>query len=803
MLAAVVMPAANASAALHFTETDNGIHGIDQDPEVGLHNSYAWCSAVFRQTETGADGEIQKDYLWVGTNRDAGGSILTLSGLIGDVSDAIYDILGMPEVSDDKAGRIYRYDLNDPEAEWELMYKNDSYSGFRKMIVFDGDLYVFAGITNRLPAATGSQFAAVYRFSADFAYGDTPEVVHWVRFPAITATDLLIECYRSAFVYDGYMYIGIFNGEIYRTAEPIVQSTVPNNGLPANRVYADGWELVANLDQGTSNSGPKIWDITMFNGSLYAFVTGAGFAVYKLTDTGVPGELWTMEQIVGDEDEALYPAGLGVTGHVAASPFLSTAFDQDYVYVTTFANGPAFMTLAGAGQLVRAFENHYNPANIYRFNANDEWEVIVGEWGVPKDDETNKIAIDKNGNPVPVIGNMRSGFYLGESEQNPSPNLYIWQMVEHEGRLYATTWDVGVFRKAIPFMITNVFIQNFGTDNMEELAGLITDVAEDLAAIAVSLADPVFFENVVQNLSSLGESITDYFGSEILTEGFLQSLLEDFYNQLVIDLLDVVDITLLQNLRTSMDALTDALGSEDMLNAITETMDVLAAVAFFIMDRSNPAGFDIFYSDDGVNFYPYTVNGFGHDNNYGGRNLLSTEYGLFVLTANPFTGCQVWLLDDVKPSISSAHTDSISMKVGGTVTFFVETEALAARYIGVTLGDGKAVNAKIEFVGEVGQIATSYWSSIDTATNILGQVVYVEDGRNYAPVHRYEVTLTGLSAFEGTVDMIVDVDGMQSTYTVDLLVEDEDTNWILIAAVAAAAVIAVIVGAFVIRRPKA
>jgi hypothetical protein len=65
---------------------------------------------------------------------------------------------------------------------------------------------------------------------------------------------------------------------------------------------------------------------------------------------------------------------------------------------------------------------------------------------------------------------------------------------------------------------------------------------------------------------------------------------------------------------------------------------------FFLMDTSNPPGFDLYVSEDGVNFSPVTLDGFGDPNNYGGRVLIPSEYGLFVLTANPFTGGQVWLL---------------------------------------------------------------------------------------------------------------------------------------------------------------
>lgn len=60
----------------------------------------------------------------------------------------------------------------------------------------------------------------------------------------------------------------------------------------------------------------------------------------------------------------------------------------------------------------------------------------------------------------------------------------------------------------------------------------------------------------------------------------------------------------------------------------------------------NDAGFDIYVSSDGINWDPVTTDGFADPYNYGGRVLKSTDEGLFVGTANPFWGCQVWLLNE-------------------------------------------------------------------------------------------------------------------------------------------------------------
>ena len=54
----------------------------------------------------------------------------------------------------------------------------------------------------------------------------------------------------------------------------------------------------------------------------------------------------------------------------------------------------------------------------------------------------------------------------------------------------------------------------------------------------------------------------------------------------------------------------------------------------FIMD--NQSGFDLFRSFDGENWVPVTKNGMGNPYNIGLRTMVSSPFGLFLGTANPF-----------------------------------------------------------------------------------------------------------------------------------------------------------------------
>ncbi|MCL2143635.1 MAG: hypothetical protein FWH44_05215, partial [Methanomassiliicoccaceae archaeon] len=231
MLTMVVMPAVNVSAAERLTVYD----GIDPDEESGLHNAYAWCGALFEQD----DGS----YLWTGTNRDIGANILgRIPGIAG--IPEIYDLMGIPAPSADAAGEIYRYNLNAAEPVWELMYKDPAINGYRKMLVFNDDLYVFAGLSNRsADPEKDYNYTAVYRFPADFKAGDTPDVVLWERLPP---NILVQEYFRAACIYDGKLYVGTYDCRVWCTDGTGLMAQTPTTGaaVPDPARYA-GWTPVA------------------------------------------------------------------------------------------------------------------------------------------------------------------------------------------------------------------------------------------------------------------------------------------------------------------------------------------------------------------------------------------------------------------------------------------------------------------------------------------------------------------------------------------------------------------------------
>lgn len=57
-------------------------------------------------------------------------------------------------------------------------------------------------------------------------------------------------------------------------------------------------------------------------------------------------------------------------------------------------------------------------------------------------------------------------------------------------------------------------------------------------------------------------------------------------------------------------------------------------------------GFDLWKSPDGARWFPVCLDGLGNPYNYGLRNIFRSSNGdLYLGTANPFQGCEVWLQD--------------------------------------------------------------------------------------------------------------------------------------------------------------
>ncbi|MTH54956.1 hypothetical protein GKZ89_16255 [Bacillus mangrovi] len=88
-------------------------------------------------------------------------------------------------------------------------------------------------------------------------------------------------------------------------------------------------------------------------------------------------------------------------------------------------------------------------------------------------------------------------------------------------------------------------------------------------------------------------------------------------------------------------------GSPDMALLMGEEMMEEMVMSFLTSKELIPNpffGFDLWKSGNAVLWTPITFNGLGNPKNYGVRNLFPSDNGnLYLGTANPFQGCEVWV----------------------------------------------------------------------------------------------------------------------------------------------------------------
>lgn len=99
--------------------------------------------------------------------------------------------------------------------------------------------------------------------------------------------------------------------------------------------------------------------------------------------------------------------------------------------------------------------------------------------------------------------------------------------------------------------------------------------------------------------------------------------------------MEVILDTLLGN-RAAIEARITAPITEIIINIYAAIVRILAEVKY-------PIGFDLYESGNGRTFKRLIKSGLNNPNNYGGRILfVDSEDKLYIGTANPFEGCEVW-----------------------------------------------------------------------------------------------------------------------------------------------------------------
>lgn len=406
---------------------------------------------------------------------------------------------------------------------------------------------------------------------------------------------------------------------------------------------------------------------------------------------------------------AKYESGLGIPYHAVATPFKYTACDgNEYVYVGTFSNIIYAIQRMTQFDFSYLYESFKTPTTLYRFDENDNWDLVIG---TPNDSQSFETA----------LGNYKAGFVSKCSNIDYSSNQYIWRMSNYNDKLFLGTFDSStlydyLIPKNIPCSLNNFkeilkFLLNYLIQlkiinsskayNIIDLFKNYTNLSNTPDKISLVYAcshsnemkPSEYLEDHINNLTINAHlNLLSYFNAflpdDLSTE--ITELISDinfvncgnYLNKNVLSALDMISKKfpydtinddekylelIYENLSYyfgdgTVDAIRNAIdkcnnNKENLILLISKiknylNSDEIARQIYYIKEirkmlDNSLSGFDFFVSNDGLNFSRITRNGFNDKFNYGLRTFISSNDCLYIGTANPFYGGQLWKLTEI------------------------------------------------------------------------------------------------------------------------------------------------------------
>ena len=636
---------------------------------VDRRNGYAWAMAE------------SKNYIYIGSNRNIIFSLIKSIFILGNFAETITDLIFEDDVSTetvDNSAEIFRYNKLTKKIEQvyksELTLEGGFYeSGYISAVSFkpynEDNESIYIG-------AFGNNYTRILKFKENYVIDvDKPEVV----FIDNTGKSSV----GAMGVHEAKLYFGLM---ITDTDLRIMESAAPSKNTWNIVADLNDFNNIPNVDIGSSRSG-GIFDLISYNGYLYAIIGSgnkpineSGFLIFKgkyigLMAKGSNRYGWKWDMIVGPNGK--YEAGMGINSYAIATPFKYKASDgKEYVYVGTFSNVIQSTQKLISFDFSYLYENFVKPTQLYRFDENDNWEMIIG---TPSENEPLKIR----------IGNYKAGFVPDNSGINYSSNHYIWRMAEYNGKLFLGTFDSSsLYDYLIPKNIPD-YIDSFEGIliillNFLSLINVIK--SEDIKTILQLFNDYEYFDDkYINNYDALSLSYTSLHFNEIKPSDYIEKVMKNIDLNYNLNILNSLN-TLAKKIPTSISSdndkyleaiylyLSSQLGKSTIGNIkntiykLSNNKKQLKLLLFKIKDLvtsqefltqlyymksirkmidTSIKGADLYVSEDGIHFKKITINGFNDKYNYGLRTFVSSTDGLYIGTANPFYGGQLWKLNEI------------------------------------------------------------------------------------------------------------------------------------------------------------
>lgn len=603
----------------------------------------------------------------------------------------------------DKDSNSILLKINTKTGETKLLI-SDSLNGvapfFRNAVSYKGKLYFcgtvrYNGGQNGLPAVyeidpKTDEYKVVYQ-------GLSSAQDQGAAFKQGIATGI-----RGMCVHDGQLVISnVGKNAAGKFVATILTSSDPSKGQGsfteiANSDTLFGYPAIRYQD---SIYGGAIWDMASYNGHLYVTIcTGTpenapddnsmqSFAMVRGDKNADGSYTWT--PIVGDQEADGARYCFGIDPARTRSGAANLIVYNDYLYIGEYNDEEIALERilfnksksdesgkSSMGGVDCSFVNANleQSVNIYRMDKDENMELVVG-------DRTDMF-------PEGGISGLTSGF--GRNE-----NQYIWRMQKFDGKLYIGTFDTASLLEPIgqfsngdiidmtpeewdsqvqrlrdlldhlldkkspddPIVPVNTLADDDSNEAVEvddsneaaevddsneavdvddektEVAKGFGDLSDALGDAAGGLCDQAAtmsqdFEDDAAYVQKIDGEIA-YFKS--FADQYQDML--DSYESLKQQYEDAYGTELPSDIQDALDKLL----SEENLKKL---QSVLTCMCYL---RDAERGFDMYVTEDGVNFTTLTTNGFNDPYNHGLRTFAVTNQGLCLGTANPFYGCQVWI----------------------------------------------------------------------------------------------------------------------------------------------------------------
>ncbi|MBR2191472.1 MAG: Ig-like domain-containing protein [Eubacterium sp.] len=206
--------------------------------------------------------------------------------------------------------------------------------------------------------------------------------------------------------------------------------------------------------------------------------------------------------------------------------------------------------------------------------------------------------------------------------------------------------------------VINSFIEQLSDKDLEQIIEyILSEETQDKIIHHALNLDGILFKDVdVQKL--IPEEITDEKTKELIDKIEFIADMGTSYNELD----EEEQIMARQMIRAILVAYLSQVMDKwkEKIDHIIDNIDWKGLEMYMYISnrvKENEAGFDLYRTEDALNFEKITTNGFGDKYNYGCSSFLATDQGLYIGTCNPFFGGQLYLLkDDMKTTVSLSKT---------------------------------------------------------------------------------------------------------------------------------------------------